>query len=112
MGNRRAKHEKIIRRCKKPTTKCSFSIQFFFVFDFQFKLLEKEKRQLEAKLEMLDKLSRALQQERSELQTTIKNLKADQNQSANGHESVAAAAQSPNFDGKFRSFVFLLNLFD
>jgi len=41
---------------------------------FKFKLLEKEKRQLEVKLDKLDKLSRALQQERSELQTTIKNL--------------------------------------
>jgi predicted nucleic acid-binding Zn-ribbon protein len=40
----------------------------------QYKLLEKEKRQLETKLDKLDKLSRALQQERSELQTTIKNL--------------------------------------
>jgi len=39
-----------------------------------YKLLEKEKRQLEIKLDKLDKLSRALQQERSELQTTIKNL--------------------------------------
>lgn len=36
--------------------------------------MEKEKRQLEAKLDKLDKLSRALQQERTELQTTIKNL--------------------------------------
>jgi len=39
-----------------------------------YKLLEKEKRQLEIKLDKLDKLSRALQQERSDLQTTIKNL--------------------------------------
>ncbi|CAF2666997.1 unnamed protein product [Rotaria sp. Silwood2] len=39
-----------------------------------FKLLEKEKRQLEIKLDKLDKLSRALQQERSDLQATIKKL--------------------------------------
>ncbi|CAF3544045.1 unnamed protein product [Rotaria sordida] len=39
-----------------------------------FKLLEKEKRQLEIKLDKLDKLSRALQQERSDLQGTIKKL--------------------------------------
>jgi hypothetical protein len=36
--------------------------------------MEKEKRQLEIKLDKLDKLSRALQQERIDLQTTIKNL--------------------------------------
>jgi len=36
--------------------------------------MEKEKRQLEVKLDKLDKLSRALQQERSDLQATIKNL--------------------------------------
>lgn len=39
-----------------------------------YKLLEKEKRQLETKLDKLDKLSRALQQERIDLQATIKNL--------------------------------------
>jgi phage shock protein A len=47
---------------------------YFDCFFSQYKLLEKEKRQLETKLDKLDKLSRALQQERSELQTTIKNL--------------------------------------
>jgi hypothetical protein len=36
--------------------------------------MEKEKRQLEIKLDKLDKLSRALQQERCDLQATIKNL--------------------------------------
>lgn len=36
--------------------------------------MEKEKRQLETKLDKLDKLSRALQQERIDLQATIKNL--------------------------------------
>lgn len=44
------------------------------LFFLQYKLLEKEKRQSETKLDKLDKLSRALQQERSELQATIKNL--------------------------------------
>ncbi|CAF3595574.1 unnamed protein product [Adineta steineri] len=39
-----------------------------------YKLLEKEKRQLEIKLDKLDKLSRALQQERIDLQATIRNL--------------------------------------
>ncbi len=48
---------------------------------FKFKLLEKEKRQLEVKLDTLDKLSRALQQERSELQITIKNLSKPVNSS-------------------------------
>jgi len=38
------------------------------------KLMEKEKRQLDIKLDKLDRLCRALQQERSDLQTTIKNL--------------------------------------
>ena len=38
------------------------------------KLLEKEKRQADIKLDKLDRLCRALQQERSDLQTTIKNL--------------------------------------
>jgi len=38
------------------------------------KLMEKEKRQLDVKLDKLDRLCRALQQERSDLQTTIKNL--------------------------------------
>jgi uncharacterized protein YlxW (UPF0749 family) len=36
--------------------------------------MEKEKRQLDIKLDKLDRLCRALQQERSDLQTTIKNL--------------------------------------
>jgi len=36
--------------------------------------MEKEKRQLDVKLDKLDRLCRALQQERSDLQTTIKNL--------------------------------------
>ena len=36
--------------------------------------MEKEKKQLENKLDKLDRLSRALQQERSDLQATIKNL--------------------------------------
>lgn len=36
--------------------------------------MEKEKRQLETKHDKLDKLSRVLQQERVDLQTTIKNL--------------------------------------
>ncbi|UJR38308.1 hypothetical protein I4U23_030978 [Adineta vaga] len=44
-----------------------------------YQLLEKEKRQLDAKLEKLDKLSRALQQERVDLQTTIKNLSKSSN---------------------------------
>jgi uncharacterized protein YlxW (UPF0749 family) len=51
----------------------SYILLYFVVF-FKFKLLEKEKRQLEIKLDKLDKLSRALQQERTDLQTTIKNL--------------------------------------
>jgi len=38
------------------------------------KVMEKEKRQLDIKLDKLDRLCRALQQERSDLQTTIKNL--------------------------------------
>ena len=38
------------------------------------KLMEKEKRQLDIKLDKLDRLCRALQQERSDLQATIKNL--------------------------------------
>jgi len=38
------------------------------------KLMEKEKRQLDIKLDKLDRLCRALQQERSDLQTTIKTL--------------------------------------
>ncbi|CAF0927828.1 unnamed protein product [Rotaria sordida] len=37
------------------------------------KLMEKEKRQLEIKLDKLDRLCRTLQQERSDLQTKIKN---------------------------------------
>ncbi len=51
-----------------------FYFKYFYRFFFQYKLLEKEKRQLEIKLDKLDKLSRALQQERVDLQTTIKNL--------------------------------------
>jgi hypothetical protein len=38
------------------------------------KLMEKEKRQLDIKLDKLDRLCRALQQERSDLQGTIKTL--------------------------------------
>jgi hypothetical protein len=38
------------------------------------KLMEKEKRQLDIKLDKLDKLCRALQQERLDLQATIKKL--------------------------------------
>ncbi len=36
--------------------------------------MEKEKRQLDIKLDKLDRLCRALQQERSDLQVTIKTL--------------------------------------
>jgi hypothetical protein len=38
------------------------------------KLMEKEKRQADIKFDKLDRLCRALQQERSDLQATIKNL--------------------------------------
>jgi hypothetical protein len=38
------------------------------------KLMEKEKRQLDIKIDKLDRLCRALQQERSDLKITIKNL--------------------------------------
>ena len=48
---------------------------------------------MEAKLDKLDKLSRALQQERTELQTTIKNLSKPGTttiSSSNGNESSTA----------------------
>lgn len=38
------------------------------------KILDKEKRQLDIKLDKLDRLCRSLQQERADLQGTIKNL--------------------------------------
>ena len=38
------------------------------------KLMEKEKRQLDIKVDKLDRLCRSLQQERSNLQVTVKNL--------------------------------------
>ncbi|CAF0719114.1 unnamed protein product [Adineta ricciae] len=53
-------------------------------------LLEKEKRQIDTKLEKFDKLSRALQQERTELQTTIKNL----SKSSNDNDQSTAVADS------------------
>ena len=50
--------------------------------------MEKEKRQLESKFDKLDKLSRALQQERIDLQATIKNLsKTAGNSASNVGES-------------------------
>ena len=58
---------------------------------FQYKLLEKEKRQMETKMDKLDKLSRALQQERSDLQATIKNL----SKSSAGTTPAAAAPPPP-----------------
>jgi len=56
--------------------------------------LEKEKRQLEIKLDKLDKLSRALQQERSDLQATIKNL----SKSATTTISSSAVSSTPMAD--------------
>ncbi|CAF1524069.1 unnamed protein product [Adineta ricciae] len=56
-----------------------------------YRLLEKEKRQIDTKLEKFDKLSRALQQERTELQTTIKNLSKSSN---DGDQSTVVADSS------------------
>lgn len=41
---------------------------------FKMKSIEKEKRQLDIKLDKLDRLCRTLQQERTNLQTTVKDL--------------------------------------
>jgi prefoldin subunit 5 len=65
------------------------------------KLMEKEKRQLDIKLDKLDRLCRALQQERSDLQATIKNLtKSSTNTSSatpieNGAASVVVEQDPP-----------------
>jgi hypothetical protein len=59
--------------------------------------LEKEKRQLETKLDKLDKLSRALQQERVNLQTTIKNL------SKSTMLSSSSSSIDPSMIGEFYS---------
>ena len=63
-----------------------FFDNFIVLLLFKYTLLEKEKRQFEVKLDKLDKLSRALQQERSELQSTIKNLSKPETTPTNGHD--------------------------
>lgn len=44
------------------------------------KVMDKEKRQLDVKVDKLDRLCRALQQERVDLQTTIKSLTKPSNE--------------------------------
>ncbi|CAF4027219.1 unnamed protein product [Rotaria sp. Silwood2] len=59
------------------------------------KLMEKEKRQLDIKLDKLDRLCRTLQQERSELQAKIKNLtKSSANNSSAA--SIESGASNPD----------------
>ncbi len=62
------------RKSNEDVRRRFFHRNSFVLFLFQMKLMEKEKRQLDVKLDKLDRLCRALQQERSDLQTTIKNL--------------------------------------
>jgi len=61
--------------------------------------MEKEKRQLDVKLDKLDRLCRALQQERSDLQTTIKNLTKSSTTSSSAilaeGEGAASSATEP-----------------
>lgn len=78
------------------------------------KLMEKEKRQLDIKLDKLDRLCRALQQERSDLQATIKSLTKSStsessdtptNNEASKNEAVVSSTtaepdQSPNLYGE------------
>lgn len=54
------------------------------------KVLEKEKRQLDIKVDKLDRLCRNLQQERSDLKATVKNLSKTTNETD----------QSPNLYGE------------
>ena len=65
------------------------------------KLLEKEKRQADIKLDKLDRLCRALQQERSDLQTTIKNLTKPlvKNETSTPSSSETNENASPNLYG-------------
>ncbi len=77
------------------------------------KLMEKEKRQLDIKLDKLDRLCRALQQERSDLQATIKNLtKTSTNDSSvvapvendtpkNEESTTTDTVESPNLYGEY-----------
>jgi prefoldin subunit 5 len=62
--------------------------------------MEKEKRQLDVKLDKLDRLCRALQQERSDLQTTIKNLTKSSTTSSSATlaegEGAASSATEPD----------------
>jgi len=69
--NQRKSNEDV--RKKKSSFFFLFLSKIIFIL-FKMKLMEKEKRQLDIKLDKLDRLCRALQQERSDLQTTIKNL--------------------------------------
>ena len=62
------------------------------------KLMEKEKRQLDIKLDKLDRLCRALQEERSDLQTTIKNLTKSSTNDSNGASSAVIGMYFLFFD--------------
>lgn len=69
------------------------------------KLMEKEKRQGDIKLDKLDRLCRALQQERSDLQGTIKNFKSSTNSS-----SVTTNENSASSDAIGNYFLLFFNI--